>query len=40
MSLVRNPFTKAFPRGEGGSHVPRKCETDEGIWADEGIGPY
>ena len=25
-----NPYLKAFPAGEGGSHVSRKCETDEG----------
>ena len=25
-----NPFSKAFPSGEGGSRVPRKRETDEG----------
>ena len=26
-----NPFLKAFPSGEGGSRVPRKRETDEGL---------
>ena len=27
-----NPFPKAFPSGEGGSRVPRKRETDEGVF--------
>ena len=30
MSLVWQSVPQAFPRGEGGSRVPRKRETDEG----------
>ena len=28
-----NPFSQAFPSGEGGSRVSRKRETDEGLHA-------
>ena len=33
-----NQFLKAFPSGEGGSRVPRKRETDEGLASPYGRG--
>ena len=33
-----NPFSKAFPAGEGGSRVSRKRETDEGLASPYGRG--
>ena len=37
-TLVWQSVTQAFPRGEGGSRVPRKRETDEGLASPFGRG--